>query len=95
MRSAADSWGDYDLLLFRSVTTQSIGGHLKLLGPITEAEEAQDPQEDPDRFGADQLDRTHVDGLRIIAEPASINQPTVMRMIFRGSRLTNYQSRHA
>ena len=73
MGSAADSWSGHGLLFFRSVTAQSIGGYLELLGPVTEAEEAQDPQEDPDRFGTDHLDRTHVDSLRIVAEPASIS----------------------
>ena len=56
-------------MFFGTVATKAIRGHFKLFRPITEAHETQDPQEDPDSFCADVLDRTDIDGLTVISQP--------------------------
>lgn len=58
-------------MLLRPVHSQSFFCHFKLRCSISEAQERQDPDEDPDGTGLNALEASHIDGLTIISQPVA------------------------
>jgi hypothetical protein len=58
-------------MLFRAVTAKSLSGHFEFSGAVTERQEAQDPKQDTNGFGADVFDGSNIYSLRVVPEPVA------------------------
>ena len=57
-------------VLLGTVAAQTISGNLELLCAVSEAQEAQHPEQNADGFSRHHLDGAHIDSLGVITQPA-------------------------
>lgn len=62
-------------MFLRAVASQSLLGNLKLLGSIAKAQEAQDPQKNPDSLCRHHLHGADIDGLGVVTKPIAKVDP--------------------